>query len=75
MAKHIKITGKRTYMVFPSINEKRAAEDFLLKRDVPFQGIVRKPVLSVAPSNYVKHDLDLYLNDHIAATCFNFKTK
>lgn len=69
-----KITNKRTYIRFQNMEDKRQAEDFLLSLKVKFQGIVRKPILTVAPSLYLKKYLDLYLPEHTAATCYNFKT-
>ena len=55
------------------MEDKKQAVDFLLKMGIPFTGIIRKPVLSVAPSKYIRQYLDLYLPEHIAATCFNIK--
>jgi len=69
----MKKTNKRTWMVFSSMQDKRQAEDFLLAMNINFSGIIRKPVISVAPSKYIKQYLDLYLPDHIAATTFNVK--
>lgn len=69
----MKLTHKRTHLIFPTMEDKRKAEDFLLKLGVNFQGILRKPVLTVAPSKYIKGYLDLYLPDHIAGSSFNYK--
>ena len=69
----MKLTNKRTHLIFGSMADKRQAEDFLLKTNCNFQGIVRKPVLTVAPSKYIKGYLDLYLPEHIAGTSFNYK--
>lgn len=69
----MKITNKRTHLVFQNMEDKRKAEDFLLATNCNFQGIVRKPVLTVAPSKYLKLYLDLYLPEHIAGTSFNYK--
>lgn len=68
-----KITNKRTHLVFCNMKDKEQAVDFLLKMNIPFQGIIRKPVLTVAPSKYIKGYLDLYLPEHIAGTSFNYK--
>jgi len=69
----MKLTNKKTVIVFPKLEDKKEAENFLLKMNIPFQGIVRKPVLFVAPSRYFKKYLDLYLPQHIAASTFNYK--
>ncbi len=69
----MKITNKRTHLLFRSIKDKETAITFLLGMNIPFEGILRKPYLSVAPSKYVKGYLDLYLPEHIAATSFNYK--
>jgi len=70
----MKLTNKRTHLVFGNMKDKRQAEDFLLKTNCPFQGVIRKPILTIAPSRYIKKDLDLYLPEHIAGTSFNYKT-
>ncbi len=69
----MKLTNKRTVIIFQSLEDKRKAEDFLLAINYNFSGIVRKPILTVAPSKYLKGYLDLYLPEHIAATTFNYK--
>jgi len=71
--KQIKITNKQTHLVFETMADKKEAENFLLKMNLPFSGIIRKPVLTVAPSRYLKNYLDLYLPQHIAGTSFNYK--
>jgi len=71
--KSIKITNKKTHLVFPSMEDKKQAVDFLLKMQIPFTGILKKPVLTVAPSRYLKGYLDLYLPEHIAGSSFNYK--
>lgn len=70
----MKLTNKRTHLIFWNMEDKKQAIDFLLKTNCPFQGIIRKPVLSVAPSRYMKRYLDLYLPQHISASTFNYKT-
>lgn len=55
------------------MEDKKTAVDFLLKMGINFSGILRKPVLTVAPSNYVKHYLDLYLPEHLAGSTFKYK--
>ena len=69
----MKITNKKTHLVFSTMEDKKQAIDFLLKMNIPFQGILKKPVLTVAPSRYLKGYLDLYLPSHIAGTSFNYK--
>lgn len=73
MEAKLKITNKRTHLIFQSMADKRKAEDFLLAMKYNFSGIVRKPVLSIAPKLYLKSYLDLYLPEHIAGTSFNYK--
>lgn len=69
----MKLTNKRTHLVFSNMEDKKKAVDFLLAINCNFSGILRKPVLTVAPSKYMKKHLDLYLPDHIAGTSFNYK--
>jgi hypothetical protein len=69
----MKLTNKKTHLVFRSLDDKRKAEDFLLKMNINFQGIIRKPILTVSPSKYIRYYLDLYLPEHIAGTSFNIK--
>ncbi len=68
----MKLTNKKTILVFKTMNDKKKAVDFLLKTNCNFQGIIRKPILFVAPSKYIKGYLDLYLPEHIAGTSFNY---
>lgn len=69
-----KLINKRTHLIFPDMGKMREAQDFLFALNVNFTGILKKPVLSVAPSLYKKHDLDLYLPSHVAGSSFNYKT-
>jgi len=69
----MKYTAKRTHIIFVSNTDKQDAIDFLLSVKLPFESTVNKPYLSVAPSNYIKGYLDLYLPNHIAFTHFNLK--
>lgn len=69
----VKITNKKTHLIFYNNEEKELAVDFLLKMKIPFTGILKKPVLTVAPSKYLKNFLDLYLPTHIAGSSFNYK--
>ncbi len=69
----MKLTNKKTHLIFYCMADKIQAEDFLLKMNVNFSGIIGKPVLTIAPSKYIKQDLDLYLPEHIAGTSFNYK--
>jgi len=69
----MKLTNKKTHLVFCTMEDKKQAENFLLALNLNFQGIVRKPVLTIAPSKYLKYYLDLYLPEHIAGTSFNYK--
>jgi len=69
----MKITNKKTHLIFSTIEDKNKAIDFLLSLNLNFQGIVRKPVITVAPSVYLKKYLDLYLSSHIAGSTFNYK--
>jgi len=71
--KIMKLKNKRTHLVFSTMEDKKKAENFLLALKLNFQGIIRKPVLTIAPSKYLKHYLDLYLPAHIAGTSFNYK--
>lgn len=69
----MKLTNKKTVIVFPNMENKKEAINFLLKTNIPFQGIIRKPILFIAPSRYLKKYLDIYLPEHIAASTFNYK--
>jgi len=69
----MKLTNKKTHLVFPCMEDKKTAVDFLLKMGIKFSGILRKPILTVAPSNYVRHYLDIYLPEHLAGSTFNYK--
>jgi len=71
--KQVKITNKKTHLIFEGMEDKKQAVDFLLKMNIPFTGLLKKPVLTVAPSKYKKQHLDLYLPSHIAGTSFNYK--
>jgi hypothetical protein len=69
----MKLINKQTHLVFETMQDKKSAVDFLLKMEIPFRGILRKPVLTLAPSRYLKNYLDLYLPQHIAGSSFNYK--
>ena len=69
----MKLTNKETHLLFNSMQDKSKAVDFLLKMGIKFRGLLNKPVLTVAPSNYCKHYLDLYLPEHIGGSTFNYK--
>jgi len=74
MQNNLKITNKRTHLIFSNIEDKNKAIDFLLKMNINFQGILKNPVLTVAPSKYIGQYLDLYLPQHIAGSTFNYKS-
>lgn len=68
-----KITSKKTIMFFIDKAAQKDCEKFLIKLNVKFRAALVNKWVEVAPSAYVKNNLDLYLPNHLALSTFNIK--
>lgn len=70
----IKTTDKKTCICFADKQAQKTGIDFLLRLNIPFTYLNGFPIVFVNPKLFIKHDLDLYLQNVLNFhSRFNYK--
>ena len=69
----MKITNKKTILFFKSKNDQKEAENFLLNLNIKFRSALVNNWVEIAPKEYKKNHIDLYIPYHVGVSTYNYK--